>query len=60
MRAIDLATAKPIDADSRMLDAADDALGGIPSTGSAPRSDKGPGNPNQDPDPPRHGRPDTH
>ena len=36
------------------------ALRGIPSTGSAPRSDKGPGNPNQDPDPPRNGRPDTH
>ncbi len=47
-------------ADSRMLDATDVTLRGVPSTGSAPRSDKGPGNPNQDPDPPRHGRPDTH
>jgi AcrR family transcriptional regulator len=46
--------------DSGMLDATDEALSGVPSTGSAPRSDKGPGNPNQDPDPPRHGRHDTH
>ena len=47
-------------ADSRMLDATDEALGGAPSTARVPRSDKGPGNPNQDPDPPRNGRPDTH
>ena len=46
-------------ADSRMLDATDEALRGLPSTGSGPRSDKGPGNPNQDPDPPRNGRPDA-
>ena len=46
-------------ADSRMLDAADEALRGVAPTGSEPRSDKGPGNPNQDPDPPTHGRPAT-
>ena len=46
--------------DSRLLDATDEALGGVPSTARVPRSDKGPGNPNQDPDPPRNGRPDTH
>ena len=34
--------------------------GGVPRRGRMPRSDKGPGNPNQDPDPPRHGRRDTH
>ncbi len=39
--------------DSRILDAARAALAGTPSTGTPTRSDKGPGNPNQDPDPPR-------
>ncbi|WP_448004148.1 TetR family transcriptional regulator [Agromyces bauzanensis] len=39
-------------ADSRILDAARAALGGEPSTRTPTRSDKGPGNPNQDPDPP--------
>lgn len=43
-----------------MLGATDESLRNVRSTGSAPRSDKGPGNPNQDPDPPRHGRHDTH
>jgi AcrR family transcriptional regulator len=38
--------------DTRVLDAAEAALQGVPSTGTVPRSDKGPGNPNQDPDPP--------
>ena len=38
--------------DRRVLDAAEAALQGVPSTGTVPRSDKGPGNPNQDPDPP--------
>lgn len=38
--------------DTRVLDAAEAALEGIPSTQTTPRSDKGPGNPNQDPDPP--------
>ncbi len=42
--------------DSRMLDAAHEALRGVPSTGGEPRSDKGPGKPHQDPDPPGHGR----
>jgi hypothetical protein len=39
--------------DERMMDAAASTLAGDPSTGGEPRSDKGPGNPNQDPDPPR-------
>ena len=39
-------------ADSSILDAVRSVLEGEPSTGTAPRSDKGPGNPNQDPDPP--------
>ena len=47
-------------ADTRMLDATDEALMGRSSLGSMPRSDKGPGHPNQDPDPPRHGRHDIH
>lgn len=34
------------------LDAAADALAGSPATRRGPRSDKGAGNPNQDPDPP--------
>lgn len=38
--------------DTRVLDAAEAALEGVTSTGSTPRSDKGTGNPNQDPDPP--------
>ena len=38
--------------DSRVLDAARAALEGTLTTQTAPRSDKGPGNPNQDPDPP--------
>jgi TetR/AcrR family transcriptional regulator, regulator of cefoperazone and chloramphenicol sensitivity len=38
--------------DTRVLDAAEAALEGVTATGSTPRSDKGPGNPNQDPDPP--------
>jgi len=38
--------------DTRVLDAAEAALQGVPSTAAPPRSDKGPGNPNQDPDPP--------
>jgi len=38
--------------DRRVLDAAEAALEGVPSTAAPPRSDKGPGNPNQDPDPP--------
>lgn len=38
--------------DTRVLDAAEAALQGVPSTATVPRSDKGPGNPNQDPDPP--------
>jgi len=46
-------------ADSRMLDATDEALEPRSSMGSMPRSDKGPGRPNQDPDPPRHGRRDS-
>jgi TetR/AcrR family transcriptional regulator, regulator of cefoperazone and chloramphenicol sensitivity len=45
--------------DSRMLDAAEEALHGDPSTGGGPPSDKGPGNPHQDPDPPGHGRDDN-
>jgi AcrR family transcriptional regulator len=39
-------------ADHRVLDAARAALEGTPTTQAGPRSDKGPGNPNQDPDPP--------
>lgn len=38
--------------DARVLAAAEAALQGVPSTGTVPRSDKGPGNPTQDPDPP--------
>ncbi|HET6671972.1 MAG TPA: TetR family transcriptional regulator [Agromyces sp.] len=38
--------------DTRILDAAAAALDGAVATGTTPRSDKGPGNPNQDPDPP--------
>jgi len=38
--------------DARVLDAARAALEGDPATQAGPRSDKGPGNPNQDPDPP--------
>jgi TetR/AcrR family transcriptional regulator, regulator of cefoperazone and chloramphenicol sensitivity len=38
--------------DSRVLDAARTALDGALATQTPPRSDKGPGNPNQDPDPP--------
>lgn len=38
--------------DTRILDAAAAALDGPVVTGTTPRSDKGPGNPNQDPDPP--------
>lgn len=41
--------------DSRVLDAARAALEGALATQTQPRSDKGPGNPNQDPDPPRAG-----
>jgi AcrR family transcriptional regulator len=44
--------------DERIMDAAASALAGDPSTGGVPRSDKGPGNPNQDPDPP-HASSDT-
>lgn len=40
--------------DGRVLDAARAALEGAPHTGTPLRSDKGPGNPNQDPDPPTH------
>lgn len=39
--------------DSSVLDAARSALEGTVETGGTLRSDKGPGNPNQDPDPPR-------
>lgn len=39
-------------ADTRVLEAAEAVLEGAPATGTALRSDKGPGNPNQDPDPP--------
>jgi AcrR family transcriptional regulator len=46
-------------ADSRILDATDEALEPRSTMGSMPRSDKGPGHPNQDPDPPRHGRRDS-
>jgi AcrR family transcriptional regulator len=38
--------------DTRIIEAAEAALEGVTATGSTPRSDKGPGNPNQDPDPP--------
>ncbi|WP_448809609.1 TetR family transcriptional regulator [Agromyces bauzanensis] len=38
--------------DSRVLDAARAALEGDPTSHAPVRSDKGPGNPNQDPDPP--------
>ena len=39
--------------DTAVLDAARAALEGTIATGEGMRSDKGPGNPNQDPDPPR-------
>jgi AcrR family transcriptional regulator len=46
--------------DSTVLDAARAALAGTIETGESMRSDKGPGNPNQDPDPPAAPSDDLH
>ena len=46
--------------DTAVLDAARAALEGTIETGESMRSDKGPGNPNQDPDPPATPSDDTH
>lgn len=44
-------------ADTSVLDAATAALEGAPETARGPRSDKGAGDPQQDPDPPSHDAP---
>jgi AcrR family transcriptional regulator len=45
--------------DARVLDAATSALAGMPDARRGPRSDKGSGDPNQDPDPPATRASDT-